>query len=122
MKAPVLQFLTLFLSFSVRHKLSNEAISDLLSFIRLLCPFPNGIPSTNFWSQVTATAELNRHYVCRNCQDNLTEDEDKCPSCSTDIPSLLERKYFTTLSLESQLKSLYQSMSTSDVSIILLNA
>ena len=68
----VQESIVLVLTYAVRHKLSYEAITDLLSLLNLYCPQPNYI-SKSFWlfqkffKNVSAPNE--HHYHCPLCKN-----------------------------------------------------
>ena len=103
------QCLVLLLTFISRHKLTNVAILDLLSLLQLICPSPNTLPNSlhYFWKLVSAKNTSQHHYICHRCMDILQEDSENCPTCRSAVCQ--PKKYFTTLHIHTQLKSLFQS-------------
>ena len=105
----LLQCLILLLTFATRHALTNEAISDLLSLLRLLCPFPSLNPNSLwlFRRLISTSYKPEYHYVCQHCLDNLPGASSPFyPTCHKTVPA--SPKYFTTLCIRSQLASMFK--------------
>ena len=109
----ITQCILLILSFCTRQNLTYEAMTDLLSLLRSLCPFPNLIPNSlyEFWKTITENgmpSHTKTHFVCNNCFDNLLNDEcQECPTCKNKI-SATSRLSYTTISIKSQLESMFK--------------
>ena len=78
---------------SMRHCLSQEAISDLLSLIQILLPYPNSIP-TSFWCfpkyiKESCIVTHKSHFYCTTCYDNVADTSISiCPTCQRNCSRL----------------------------------
>ena len=101
----------LLLAFTVRHKLTNEAIADLLYLIDIICPQPNNSCKTlynfkKFFSYLIIPVKYCYYWPnCINPIDDLAAAA--CPVCKKIFTSIKELCYFLHFSLQDQIKSLY---------------
>ena len=108
----VQESMVLVLTYAVRHKLSYEAITDLLSLLNLHCPQPNYI-SKSFWLFQkffkNVSAPIERHYYCPLCKDIVPGFEVmECETCSANLQGR-EKGYFITLALDLQIQDIFKS-------------
>ena len=107
------------LLFTLRHNLTYKAVSDLLQLLRKILPFPNNVP-TSFWqfkskikSHCASSPKFNLY--CDDCHENLSTDDTHCTSCCCTQVS-----YFTTLPVQTQLKSLLSSESMLQINMFVM--
>ncbi len=111
--APVTLYATLLLilAFSISHKLTKDALSDLLSLLNVIILKPHSLPTSLY--KFYSTLKLNkaasiRHYYCSLCEQLLdSNSSSKCPNplCGQ-TPK--DPPYFLELSLEDQLRKLFE--------------
>lgn len=103
--------MVLLLAFAVRHKLTNEAISDLLYLIEKICPQPNSGCKTlyNFRKYFFCLlTPVNFCYYCINCFgliNNLAENA--YLACGKAFTTVNDLSYFLHFSVSDQIKSLF---------------
>ena len=103
--------MTLLLAFVVRHKLTNEAISDLLYLIDHLCPKPNRCCKTlykfkKFFSFLVVP--FNCCYYCSQCFNPISDMTSRaCAVCKAIINSVKDLSYFIHIPISEQIKSLF---------------
>lgn len=78
--------LLLILAFSLSHKLTKDALSDLLSLLNVIILKPHSLPTSlyKFYSilKLDQAASI-RHYYCPSCEQPLdSKSTSKCPSPS----------------------------------------
>jgi len=101
----------LLLTYAVRHKLTNEAISDLLYIIGLVCPQPNYCCSSlhkfkKYFSFMVLPSEF--FYYCPSCFgliDSLATTV--CTACQWMFKSANEVSYFVHFPISEQIKALF---------------
>ena len=103
--------MVLILAFAVRHKLTNEAISDLLYLINKICPQPNNVCKTlyNFRKYFSyLLTPVNFCYYCINCFGLVNSLADNvCLTCGKTFTTIKELSYFLHFSISDQIKSLF---------------
>ena len=103
--------MTLLLAFVVRHKLSNEAIADLLYLIDHICPKPNRCCRTlykfkKFFSFLVMP--FNCCYYCTQCFNPIKDVTLRaCGVCKTVINSVKDLSYFIHIPISDQIKTLF---------------
>ena len=115
------QCLLLILAFSTRHKLTYEAMQDLLSLLQALSPYPNLIPNTlhMFWKDITEKGLSSRprqHFVCTTCWGNLPSD--KCQRCKTCNNIITKKQSYSTMSIKLQLESMFKRKFYKEICIL----
>ena len=101
----------LLLAFAVRHKLSNEAISDLLYIIDLICPKPNFCCRSvykfkGYFSFMVNT--INLCYYCPACSALVSPAISTiCSVCNETYKSLKDLSYFIHISISNQIQALF---------------
>ena len=99
----------LLLAFAVRHKLTNEAISDLLYLIRTICPQPNNTCTSffkfrKFFSRLTIPVHF--CYYCSSCFNPIQDiAASACSVCEKAFSSIKDFSYFVHFSVSNQIKS-----------------
>ena len=98
------------LAFTVRHKLTNEAIADLLYLVDIICPQPNNSCKTlyNFKKILSyLIIPVKYCYYCPNCINPIDDlAAAACPVYKKIFTSIKELCYFLHFSLQDQIKSL----------------
>lgn len=108
--------LLLIKKYQMRHKLTQEALSDLLQLMRLHFPTPNLLPSSLylFNKQLPVLANpLEYTYFCSRCLQELpSKDESTCSNsaCGYSLSGPGAISSFIEVPLEPQLVTLLQSM------------
>ena len=103
--------MTLLLAFIVRHKLTNEAIADLLYLIDHLCPKPNRCCKTlykfkKFFSFLVLP--FNCYYYCAQCVNPISDMALRsCNICKAVINSVKDLGYFIHIPISEQIKTLF---------------
>lgn len=101
--------------YSMKHKLSKEALSDLLKLIQLHCPKPNTVPCTVYQFE-KQFADLNKsqrlHHFCSFCLQGVLQEDIHCsnPFCEREFISPHAKSYFVEISVEDQLQTLFARM------------
>ena len=109
-------FMTLLLAFAVRHKLTNEALSDLLYLMDHICPKPNRCCKTlykfkKFFSFLVLPFKC--CYYCSQCVNPISVNPitfatvTACSVCNTAINSVKDLSYFIHISISDQIRSLF---------------
>ena len=102
----------LIMTLAIRHKLTGEALADIIKLIDLHC-----IPGTQSFS-IKTLRELKSYFVnskemldvlyyCSCCFGLLTEECDFCPFCHTDLSSPSAKRYFLVLPIGHQLSKFF---------------
>ena len=103
----------LLLTFAVRHKLSNEAISDLY-IIDLICPKPNLCCKSayKFNSYFSFLAiPINLCYYCPTCSALVSPGLDIiCSICNKTYGSVKDLSYFLHISISKQIHALFSRL------------
>ena len=103
--------MVLILAFAVRHKLTHEAILDLLYLINKICPQPNNVCKTlyNFRKYFSyLLTPVNFCYYCINCFGLVNSLADNvCLTCGKTFTTIKELSYFLHFSVSDQIKSLF---------------
>ena len=71
----------LMMKYAMKHKLSWEALADLLQIVKLHCPFPNNVPSTLFHFKKhfkDLQYPTQHHYFCSTCLSEVSENAKVC--------------------------------------------
>ena len=103
--------MTLLLAFIVCHKLSNEAIADLLYLIDHICPNPNRCCRTlykfkKFFSFLAIP--FNCCYYCAQCFNPISDVILRaCGVCKTVINSVKDLSYFIHIPISDQIRTLF---------------
>jgi len=101
----------LLLAFVTRHKLTNEALSDLLYLIDTICPQPNNCCKTlhyfrKYFSYLLIPTKF--CYYCSNCYNPISNLTVKlCDICKRSFKSVKDFSYFLHISVSSQIKSFF---------------
>ena len=109
--------LSLILSFSLRHGLSNCGMGDMLDLIGLISSSGSDLPSSKYH----LFKELNDledrysvHYFCINmgCRAYIPKNAEECPECGKSFSSKIAKKagnYFVHIPIAGQIKDLLES-------------
>ncbi|XP_043270733.1 uncharacterized protein [Venturia canescens] len=105
----------LILNFTIRHSISDLALEDLLELIN--CHLPNAVYSSKymFLKQFDSQIPIKTHYICPECKSLLVfvnKVISRCEICECNynvIDLKNSDKYFFTISLTEQLKSIVNS-------------
>ena len=104
--------LLLILAFALSHKLTQEALTDLLSLINEIIIKPHSLPLSSylFYKYLNIkVSTVTRHHYCANCEQPLEQKlPDTCPNDCCEHAFNQEPPYFLELSLEDQLKTLFE--------------
>lgn len=97
----------LIMTLAIRHKLTGEALADVIKLVDLHC-----IQGTQS-SSVKTSRELKSYFVnpkqkvnliyCNPCFDMLTTERSVCPVCCKELNLPSDEKYFLILPIEDQL-------------------
>ena len=109
--------LSLVLSFSLRHGLSNVAMSDLVELLNLVCRSSCDMPPTKYLMMKSISSRYERrsfHYYCLNekCRAYAKADQNACRYCGTAFSSKKAKKegcFFIHLPLGDQLWDLLET-------------
>ena len=104
----------LLLSFLFEHKLTPEAVGDLLAVVDACCPRPNNCGTTvkklfQFVSE--AKADIVKHFYCSYCNtyygrgDNPTQVNRTCNICGQGVP--IDGRFFTEVPIVKQLQKFF---------------
>ena len=103
--------MVLILAYAVRHKLTNEALSDSLYLIDKICPQPNnGCKSLyNFRKYFShLLIPVNFCYYCINCFGLVSSSADTISlACGKTFTTIKDLCYFLHFSVSDQIKSLF---------------
>lgn len=97
----------LLLQFKMKHKLTQEALGDLLELLKLHCPFPNKcFQSLYLFKKQFCDLKLpvTLHYFCSSCLQTTEDDNQKYqnPSCNKDLSAAGAKSSFIEVSIEAQ--------------------
>ena len=71
----------LMMKYAMKHKLSWEAVADLLQIVKLHCPSPNNVPSTLFHFKKyfkDMQCPVQHHYFCSTCLSEISVNDKIC--------------------------------------------
>ena len=71
----------LIMKYAIKHKLSGEALADLLQILKLYCPSPNNTPSSLFRFKKQFNDykyPVKHHYFCNACLSEVPENAEFC--------------------------------------------
>lgn len=107
----------LLMKYAMKHKLSMEALTDLLQIVKLHCPSPNNIPSSLFHFKKQFKDfqyPINYHYFCNVCLSEVPKDVEFCSNqaCSYSFTEANSLSSFIELPVGLQLKSILERKST----------
>jgi hypothetical protein len=102
----------LVMTFAIKHRLSQDAVEELLQLISLLLPEGSRCPATNYWLSKLASVDyslVKTVFYCPSCQSTLElfESTWKCKDCDEvyDRNLLLKQQsYFAMFPLEETLR------------------
>ena len=98
--------------YAARHTLSNVAIQDLLTLIKLHCPSPNMCFKTLYEFQrhsEDSQKTVTYHYYCSNCTQEVSSAlEECCSNCHVHLKDRGSLSSFLELNLESQFQGLFK--------------
>ena len=103
----------LMMKYAVKHKLSWEALADLLQLVKLHCPFPNNVPSTLFHFKKhfkDLEYPTKHHYFCSACLSEASENAKVCSNreCSCNLNESASLSSFIEVPVDLQLKSILE--------------
>jgi len=105
----------------MRHKISQEALSDMLELMKLHFPIPNNFPGTLhlFNKELPFNSNgLQFVYFCSYCFGEIAESSAYCIHCDKCLSQKGSISSFIEVPLQSQLVTLLQSTYTNSVAII----
>lgn len=97
------------LSLSLTHKLTGACLSDILDLVSMHCPVPNQAQRSLYMFKKyfeNMRSPLVRHYYCQGCLSLLDNVGAQCGICNQNQGT--DPSYFITVSVLSQLQSLYK--------------
>ena len=104
----------LLLQYKLRHRLTEEAMGDLLRLIKMHCPSNNKCPASvfqlkKFFPDINYT--IKPHHLCSQCMQSVDAGSQTCPneSCNKEMGSPNALSSFIELPIESQLKVVLES-------------
>ena len=103
----------LIMKYTMKHKLSREALADLLQILKLHCPFPNNVPSSLFHFTKhfkDFQYPVKYHYFCNTCLSEVPENAECCSNqdCSYSFAEGFSKSSFIELPIGLQLKSILE--------------
>lgn len=105
----------LMMKYVMKHKLSWEALADLLQIVKLHCPSPNNVPSTLFHFKKhfkDLQYPVQHHYFCSTCLSEVSENAKVCGnqecSCSSKESTGSSLSSFIEVPIDLQLKSILE--------------
>lgn len=101
----------LILTFALRHNLTGECLSDLLTLISLHCVTTSFLHLSlyRFRSYFSVLkAPLLFHKFCCKCEFLMDESSDKCTVCNSDLNDKSNVSYFVEIPLLFQIQQLFQ--------------
>ena len=103
----------LMMKYAMKHKLSWEALADLLQIVKLHCPSPNNVPSTLFHFKKhfkDMQYPLQHHYFCSTCLCEVSENAKFCGNqeCSFSSKELSSLSSFIEVPIDLQMKSILE--------------
>ena len=109
--------LSLVLSFSLRHGLSNAAVSDLVDLLKIVKVSDCELVGSRYLLMKDMAHRLNRqtiHYYCMNdaCMAYIDKADDMCSECTEPFSAKKAKqsgRYFLHASIEEQVKELLES-------------
>ena len=103
----------LIMKYAMKHKLSREALADLLQIVKLHCPSPNNIPSSLFHFKKQFKDfqyPIKYHYFCNACLSEVPKNVEFCTNqdCSYSFTEAYSLSSFIELPVGLQLKSILE--------------
>ena len=100
--------------FAARHSLTDVAVKDLLTLIKLHCPQPNSCYQSLYEFQKDSENVSDKfilHYYCTKCTTEMSSGEEtNCPGCKVKVKNVKDSvSSFLEVCIESQLQSLFLS-------------
>ncbi|KAH0535008.1 hypothetical protein KQX54_011830 [Cotesia glomerata] len=98
------------LLFTLRHKVSDALLSDLLSLISAHCIEPNHCLKTKYkFKKYFDRLRINydRHFFCPQCHFSLPSEYGRCPHCEYVTTKDSSAPYFITMSILAQLSAMF---------------
>ncbi|XP_057336178.1 uncharacterized protein LOC130674780 [Microplitis mediator] len=98
------------LLFTLRHKVSDALLSDLLSLISAHCIEPNHCLKTKYkFKKYFDRLRINydRHFFCPQCHFSLPSEYGRCPNCEHVTTKDSSAPYFITMSILAQLSAMF---------------
>ncbi len=110
------------MKFSLRHSLTKQAVSDLLSLVGLHLPhtsMPSFYKFKKFFLDLYEDISFSTHYCCALCHSTLENANAVCSNGCTGMGTPIE---FLTVCVEAQLKRRFQGMTFSPTKSCCVNA
>ena len=112
----------LILKYSMKHKLTNDALADLLKLLKLHLPTPNRCIESVYRlrksiNQFVTGYVHTTHYFCSSCSTEIEVNCVLCPNsdCEAALVSNDSRSSFIEVPIEQQLKKIVESELISDM-------
>ena len=101
------------MQYKLRHKLTDQAVADLLHLLKLHCPNPNQcVPSVYHLKKrfQDVNFSIKFHYFCSNCLQGVEKSDTHCTNqlCTTKFDSVDNRSSFIEVPIEPQLQTLFK--------------
>ena len=101
----------LIMKYAMKHKLTREAIADLLQIVKLHCPSPNNIPSSLFHFKKQFKDfqyPIKYHYFCNTCLSEVPKSGEFCTNhdCNHSFAETNSLSSFIELPIGLQLKTI----------------
>ena len=105
----------LLMKFIMKHRITQEALSDLLKVLQLHCPTPNNFPSTvyHFKKQFKDFQHpINYHYFCSKCLAEVSTESEVCDTCKSSLIEVDAKSSFIEVPINLQLKCILERKHT----------
>ena len=107
----VAQSALLLLTLALRHNLTGECLSDILSVVALHCLSANAIHSSiyrfrKYFSNLQTPLIFHRY--CKKCEHLFKEKADNCPVCTSNTADSKNVSYFVEIPLVHQLQQFFK--------------
>ncbi|KXJ13021.1 hypothetical protein AC249_AIPGENE28168 [Exaiptasia diaphana] len=102
----------LVLTFSMKHSLTSDALSDLLILVELHCLSPNVFRTTTrlfnaFFKDIRSPIEFHYYCISKSCYTYLsTNPPELCPTCHSSLVGKKNCSYFVVVPIIQQLQAL----------------
>lgn len=103
----------LLMKFIMKHRITQEALTDLLKILQLHCPSPNSLPSTVYYFKKQFRDfqyPISYHYFCSKCFAEVSTESEVCNNsyCNSTLTEAHSKSSFIEVPIDLQLKCILE--------------
>ena len=103
----------LLMKFIMKHRITQEALTDLLKVLQLHCPSPNNLPTTIYYFKKQCKDlyyPINYHYFCSKCLAEVSIESEVCKNslCESIFKDVHSKSSFIEIPISLQLKCILE--------------